>query len=418
MGQLISYVRFAAEEGKYKPLMYHIGTQIALGGLKGTILVAEATAIISLINSMTDNNIPTPTQLMEKWGWIPDVLVRGFPTTVLGYDISSSSSSASIPAMFSMPAFTLGKTAIEDVGNFIYKYFDGTATNKDKLDAWKAVTPTLAHTMLESIYTNDAGFQTDASGKGIYKRSPEEDVVGGLLGVRSSQSSGLAKHLFSGDIAKHFIPPNKTSPGTDVRGESQTRELASSAKQLLILDMKKRNEVMQAIVDHVQNHQRIPDDLFRRYLEIGGSPSRLGGDIAKHIKNSSMSGLERLFSGTGKMTPNKLNQYERLKESQGIDSRRDNSDPSAPPKNDSEGWVDLPLKGSSLESETRAVAGRKTESKWLRKLPSYGSINSSKGYEYKNPPLRDSMPRATEDPKTGIPWGRDKKGYPRGETRM
>lgn len=416
-GQFFDYAQFAKDTGKLAPLAWHLGTSLALTGLKGAVLVAEATAIINLLNARFDTDIPTPLQWFHSVPWLPDALIQGGFSTALGYDISSSVSHPGFPQMLSLPGVELGAKWAQETVNFIIKTAKGTATDADAMRAWLVNTPSgPIHNWIEELYTPEGGFVPNANDpnlKGTYQRSTEEKIIGGLSGLRSTQREGQfdGDYWSGGKIWDHLV-------GKGRRGEAQAREMASSAKQLLMRDAKQKIEAISAITDRIQNGEEIPPELLQKYIQEGGSASRLTQDVKGRIEDQSLSPAERPFKRGG-MTPDKAHKLEVLKNLMEMELRDQKKSPKS--GEGKGGWKEVPLEEGELKpiglfggQNKRAIEGKWHQDLAKKTNPKEKPVPMPESKH--NFRLRDSMPRPPIHPDGTIM--NNEKGYFRGTTEI
>ncbi len=283
-GQFFEYAKGVKDRGEITPLAAFLGVQASVAGLKGMMLVAEATVIVNLLNAMFDLEIPTPEQLLLKSGW-HDAFIYGGLSTALGQDISSSVAAPGLPQMFSFPAIDFSYKAVTDVGNFVAKLIKGTDTDQDRLRAAMALTPNVMHEWLKSVYTKPGGTTANPGDKdlrGNYRRDESEWFWSIFL-------------------------------GTKPLGEAKIDAIMRSAKQEIRRDLNQRINALDAIVDRAINGQEINEKLIERYITEGGDPRRLGANIARRIKERELTGPERIEDAKT-MSPSQANRIETLRE--------------------------------------------------------------------------------------------------------
>lgn len=384
-GQFFDYLALAKNHKEVAPLAYHLGTQLSVGGLKGIIGVAEATAIIMLLNTLFDSDIPTPAKLMHEAGWLPDALVMGGASTVLGADISSSISAPGIPSMLGAPAVEMGVKWAEETSNLIIKLAKGTATDADKLRAWLVNTPNAAHEWLYELYTPEDGLVPNPRNpnmEGVYQRSETEKWVASLTGLRSTQREGW---LNPDRIWNHLT-------GKGERGEAQAREMAAAAKHYLMLDAQQKLEAISAITDLVANGKDIPDALLDQYIEEGGDPRNLGKLIKRRLTERQLTPGEQINKGG--ISPNKAHKLDRYKEYMELQTRPEYKK-GEPQKESNDGWeVANPIQRMSFgESWTNSLSQRTTDiDRTPTRYQTYGQHGAPIG-KAGSPGTSDNIPR-------------------------
>jgi hypothetical protein len=268
-GQFIEYAKGLKDRGEVAPLAAFFGTQAAVAGLKGVMLVAEATVIVNLLNNMFDMDIPTPEQLMLKSG-LHDALVYGGLSTVLNHDVSSSVSAPSLPQMFSFPPIQFGVKAFMDVGRFAVKLAHGEDTDHDRLRAAMAVSPNAMHEWLKMLYTPNGeptANPNDKQLRGNYRRNQEgivnESTIAQLFGAKPLQ-------------------------------EAKADALMRSVKQELKRDMEQRMSALDAMADRVINGKEVTPELLQKYIKEGGDVKNLPKTLIGRMKERTLTGEERM----------------------------------------------------------------------------------------------------------------------------
>lgn len=281
-GQFIEYAAGAKNRGELAPLAYFFGTQAAVGGLKGMLFVAEATAAVTAINYLFGTDVPTPEQLLLKSG-LHDALVFGGFSTVLGADVSSSSAAPSLPSMFSLPAIDFTHKVVTDMGTYLLKKAKGTDTDQDRLRAALAVSPNLMHEFWRNVWTPEGeptANQNDPQLRGNYRRSDGERVWATFIGSK---------------------------PIDEARADTMMRV----TKQLLKRDYDRKMDALDAISDRIQHGQEVNPKLVEDYIKQGGDITTLGKNIAGRMKDRMMTGEERMQDSKS-MTPQQRHKIETL----------------------------------------------------------------------------------------------------------
>jgi hypothetical protein len=281
-GQFFEYARNAKNKGEVAPLAWFMGIQASVAGLKGMMIVAEVTAVISLLNYMFDLDIPTPEQLMLKGG-LHEALVFGGLSTALQHDVSASVSAPGIPNMFSAPPIQFTARLVQDLGNYVWKKANGEDTDQDRLRALLAISPNAMHEWIKGMYQEE-GQPTpnpyDANLRGNYRRSEAEDWMAKIIGAK---------------------PLN----------EAKADAIMRAVKQDLQRDMRQKNNAGEAIVDRIMNGQDIPEKLMQKYIEQGGNVAGLPKFIMNKIKERNMTGAERQRD-IRSITPNNAHKLDTL----------------------------------------------------------------------------------------------------------
>lgn len=271
-GQFFEHVQTAKDGRGLAPLATFMGTQALVGGLKGAVLVAEATAIITAINALSekfgwDVYIPTPEQYMLASGF-SDEAIYGLASTVIGQDVSASVGAPGLPDMLSLAPQQFAATMVRDVGTYVMKYAAGTATEADEMKALFATTPNAAKAWIEEMYTDE--------GKPV--PSPYANMRGNW--VRNEDE--WAKDKWFG--------------GRSV-GEAKANALARAAKTQILDNLTKRNVVLGAITDRMVAGKQVDPELLRRYIQAGGSLSGLKAAVKREIIRRNFTYMESQVVG-------------------------------------------------------------------------------------------------------------------------
>lgn len=285
-GQLFEYAKYATEQGgSIAPLLTHIGMQIAVGGLKGASLVAEASVAVAVLNvvlSKFDVQIPDPQDLLMNSN-LHDLLVFGGLSTVLGHDVSSSVNAPNVPQMFSAPAVQFAYSAVKDVGNWALNKLSGVGTEQDEMKAALSIAPSAMRGFIEELYSKP--------GQPVPK--PGQKMAGNY--IRDENEKFWAKWTSL-----------KSLP------ESRINALVNAAKKDLVKDMNAKVSALDAIVDRVQNNQPIDGELFKKYIAKGGDPARLADAVKNRIVERNLDYADRQIYNKH-MTPAEVHKLEVMK---------------------------------------------------------------------------------------------------------
>lgn len=295
-GQFFEYARNVKTKGEVAPLAYFLGVQASVAGLKGTMLIAEATAVITLLNYMFDLDVPTPEQLMLKHG-LHDVLIYGGLSTILQHDVSASVSAPGIPNMFTAAPIQFNLRLAQDVGTYLLHLAKGEETDQDRLKALLALTPNLMHEWIKLQFTEESGTTpnpNDPNLRGNYRRSGEQTEFMGLQWPTSGEKLSSST-LF---VAKPLA-------------EAKIDAMMRAAKQELQRDLVRRQNALEAITDRVMNGQNIDESLVQKYVEQGGDPKNLQKLIMNKMKERMMTGPERMQQFR-QLTPGTMHRLETL----------------------------------------------------------------------------------------------------------
>lgn len=269
-GAFFEYLQTAKDKERVAPLATYFGTQALIGGLKGTLLVAEADAIINLLNywGTTDDPIPTVSELFMTSG-LSDALVFGVPSAVLGADISGSVGAPSIGGFGSIPAAEYAFKIAKDVGTAAGKSTKGTMTRDDAEKALMTVAPNAtAKVLIERMFTEDGQpvrnpYSHDAS----YRRTEGDWMQGIMVGTKSvNEAKALAETRMN--------------------------------KQDIDFVKQQRASALSAIADRVEAGKEVSPELVQKYIREGGSMSGLQSAIKQEIMGRNMTYSEKKYTGS------------------------------------------------------------------------------------------------------------------------
>lgn len=275
IGQFIEYTSRAKNHSEYAPLATFFGTQIAMAGLKGAMFVGEAAVLINLMNYVFQTNVPTPEQWMMKTG-IHDAMVFGGLSYVTGQDISSSVAAPGMKNMLNLPAVDFTKGLVTDVVGYAIAFAHGEDTDHDRLRAWLAITPNIAHEYLRNLYTpkgQPVANPNDPDLKGNYRRSETEAAIATIVGTKSID-------------------------------EAKADALMRNVRQVLKRDLDRRMDALGAITDRIKNGKPVDPKLIQSYIQDGGDPSRLSESVVRKLKEGYLTGPERGYD-IKRMSPGK-----------------------------------------------------------------------------------------------------------------
>lgn len=283
-GQFFEYLSYANKES-IAPLLTHIGVQTLVGGLKGTVLVAEAAAAIAVVNvllSAFDVQIPDPQDALMNSN-LHDLLVFGGLSTVLGSDISSSVNAPNVPQMFSAPSVELPFKAIRDGGSYLMKKLAGVDTEQDQLKAALSLAPSAMRGYIEELFSRPGEPVPKASQKmkGNYVRDEIEKTMAKYFSVKS-------------------LP------------EARINGMVNAAKKELVQDMNAKTSALDAIVDRIETGQELNDKVLQRYIDNGGDPKRLMQSVKQRMIERTMDFADRQIYNKS-LTPQQIHKLDVMK---------------------------------------------------------------------------------------------------------
>lgn len=251
-GQFLEHIQGAVNYKEFSPLAMFVANQVLLSGLRGTILIAEANAITTLINDKFSTNWPTLENWFLKSG-MSDAMLFGFPSHLLGADISSSMNAPNLPQMFGMFPVKVAVDAANKVSHYFWQLSQGKATQNDQMDALIAVTPNAMHGWIEEYYTHP-GYPVPHPGKmnmqGTHVR--KDSPMGGLLG-----KIGINEHQAASWLSLKGLP--------EARKDAEMRTF----KQMFLNDSKQKLEAIDVITDRVMTHQPVTKDILDQFIKEG-----------------------------------------------------------------------------------------------------------------------------------------------------
>jgi hypothetical protein len=253
-GQFLEYAQGAKNKGEFTPLAMFMSNQALVSGLRGLIGIAEATAIITVVNSWLGTDYPTPEQWLLKSG-MSDVSVFGLPSTMLGYDLSGSVNSPSIPQMFGFFPVEVAATATKNVSDYLYKVATGKDTEKDQMEALMSVAPSAMYGWISEYYSKP-GQPVPHPGmnmKGTHVRTEEEKTAASLFSLKST---------------------------SEARHDAEARIF----KQIWAQDAARKLSAIDLMADHVINKKPLTPEMFQVYIREGGDISTLQDTLINRVK--------------------------------------------------------------------------------------------------------------------------------------
>ncbi len=268
-GQFAEYSQ-QAKQGDIRPLATFMGTQALVGGIRGTILMAEAGVLVTLYNLVSGSNIPTPDEWLVSSG-MSDSLVYGGMSNLTGQDISRSVGAPDMPSMFSLPVVDfVGKPLLAYMKYFQHK-LTGVDTEADAMAAMKAIAPQAMQAWVDELF---------ATGN---------ITVGGAEFPVPIPSDKM-RHNYVRDSNEQFV--DKWFGGKSI-DESKANALARYAKQDLMNLANKKMGVLNAMADRVINGQDLSEELVQKYVEQGGDIRSLNQNLKAAIKANELDYFQR-----------------------------------------------------------------------------------------------------------------------------
>lgn len=281
-GQFFEYAQAAKNKAEITPLALFMGNQALVAGLRGAILVGEATVIINLLNQMFNQDIPTPEQYLIKKG-MPDWSIFGVPSAVTGFDISSSVSAPQLPQMLSLVPVSFAGNAALELATWATKAIQGRVTDKDTMELLLATTPSAMKGYWEEYFSRP-GQPVPHPGmnmQGTHVRTDTEKKMAIWLGTKSVN---------------------------EARHDADARVF----KQLFARDAKQRLDGIDIIIDRIQNGQGVEPEILQYYISNGGDIRKLPQLIKERLIGQATPFNDKPFQGS--MSLQKLHKLEMMKD--------------------------------------------------------------------------------------------------------
>lgn len=292
-GQFFEYMQTARDKKQLTPLATFLGTQAAVGGLRGIFLVAEATAAITVINTLFGLDIPTPEQLMLQQG-LSDRLIFGGASTLIGRDVSASVAAPSMPQLMNFVPIEFGWKIASEVFPFLVKAAKGLDTDEDAMKAMLALAPAQARGWVEYLFAKEGGNIPN----------PYDNMKGNF----PVPDDSLEKF-------ERFGLNFKTLD------EAKINMIVRNAKQISAARAERKLDVIDAIVDRIENGGDIPPYLLEKFVKEGGNMNTLPKMIQSRIQDKQLDYEQRTAKGKT-VTPDKMKKLEELREMMDEDLRK------------------------------------------------------------------------------------------------
>lgn len=384
IGQFLEYAKGMKDPNGAQAMAAFFGTQVAMGGLKGILFIAEANAIISMINYAVGTQIPTPDQILMKSN-LPDLLTFGGMSTLTGYDVSSSVSAPGLPSMFSIPPLSFTIDMVKDVGKYLEHVAAGTVTDQDRLRAAIAVTPKIMTEYWKNLFTPEGkptANPNDPLLRGNYRRGDTERFVSSYITA--------AKPL----------------------DEARVDRIMRDAKQELSRDASQKLDILNAMTSQIMRGEGISSNDVMRYVQRGGAPGNLAKDLVNRLKTQPMTGPER-----EQMIQNpSLNKIHKIETIQQYLDKQNDGQVDRQAFDPANGEI-VPYKGMRQESYTEegkaeegAISDAAPPPSWNQRIPQGWSRQEIGEYKLHQPFGAPPQPRGTDD------WKMSHKPAPVGRT--
>jgi hypothetical protein len=256
-GQFAYLIQNAAERKQFKPLATFLGTEALMGGVKGLVLVPEATAAILAYNALTSSNVQTPEEWMLTSPTVDKVLghsktaaTYGLASTLSGRDISNQVGNPSGFNYFDPIPFRFALQIAEPNIKYAVALAQNQLTDDIRLQTWLANTPTALHEAIRNWFTKDGQMVPNPgmNMKGSYQRTPEQKVISSVSGTKAIEET-------QADALQRFFK----------RHEQRLTQ--------------NRSNTLNSMVDDIFNGNGVDPDKIMSYMSQGGAPSSLSSDL-------------------------------------------------------------------------------------------------------------------------------------------
>lgn len=261
-GQMVEYMKDMGSEKTVKPLATFIGVQFLVSGLKGLMLLAEATLLINAWNNVFHTSVQTPDEFLKTH--FGKDLTFGPLSTLTGMDMSGTLGAPQLGQMPSLPGAGFAYDAAKNVGQYAVNKVEGLDTEADKMKAIQSVTPNIAQGRVEEAFTKPGEGPPNPNNNMIPNLSPRSfsDKLARDLGGRSVRESSEMMGI-------------RTLKASDAQRKEQ------------------RGQILDVMVDHLVEEKGIDKKLINRYVELGGNPENIADSIVLQLKNRTMTYAER-----------------------------------------------------------------------------------------------------------------------------
>lgn len=270
-GQLAEYVNAAKRDKQLTPLAGFLGVQTMTAGLRGLVPLATATGIINIINTWSDDPIPTPEEYLLSSG-MSDMWVLGPMSKFTGMDLSSSAGAPSLLAAPGMPGVSFAKNMIQDVGGYAVDKMRGMATGPQEMQAAMTATPSAGKGITELMYADEQGRIPN----------PRRNMQPDMPGPRTTKG-----HMIR--IGMGATPYEEGAQKARIRGAEATIKKEAA----------KKAELLEKIADDFVSKKTLNKELVTKYAKL------IGPDTTNKIQSAIESKIkDRIFSRAQSMILN------------------------------------------------------------------------------------------------------------------
>lgn len=270
-GQLAEYVNAAKRDKQLTPLAGFLGVQTMTAGLRGLVPLATAAGIINIINTWSDDPIPTPEEYLLSSG-MSDMWVLGPMSKFTGMDLSSSAGAPSLLAAPGMPGVSFAKNMIQDVGGYAVDKMRRMDTQPQEMQAAMTATPSAAKGLTELSYTGEDGRVPN----------PRRDMQSDMPGPRTDKDWMIR-------IGMGATPYEEGAQKARIRGAEATIKKEAA----------KKAELLEKIADDFVSKKTLNKELVTKYAKL------IGPDTTNKIQSAIESKIkDRIFSRAQSMILN------------------------------------------------------------------------------------------------------------------
>jgi hypothetical protein len=155
LAQALQYVKTAKDTGDVRPVATLFATTLIVAGVKGMIGAAEWNLLANTLNERAGTNLPTIEELLIESN-APDLLIYGLPSTVAGFDMSSTMNAPGVDdEHLAVPGLEYVGGTLLGGSSLMWKMAIGKDTPDDHMEFWLQASPTAYRGAVEAYYTNE-----------------------------------------------------------------------------------------------------------------------------------------------------------------------------------------------------------------------------------------------------------------------
>jgi hypothetical protein len=280
-GQLHYYASLAKDKGTikaYTPIAQSLAIQTALGGMLGFIGVNTADFLIKKINSMSDENYPTMSELILTSKWMPDIFKFGV-SSLTGIDMHNAFAAGDLIPNRGMNDFPAIYRPYETIKSGV-DLAKGLATNQ-------LTEQTVAKFEKEWLSTSTQVFSEAAHSINGMVRDPERNMAGSVQ--RTPLPDGVIGKIQGIVSNKDWLARLLSSRTVD-----EAKTLANSS--VLRGDTAENKGMLDSLMDQAQTRvskSKSIDDLMIQAAKIGVSPDSFVKTLTTRLQNEQIDAVAR-----------------------------------------------------------------------------------------------------------------------------